>query len=537
MTQDESAAAAAASSSGKGNWEALKEQGNTAFKSNAFGEAISHYSGAIEANPTEPVLYSNRSAAYLKKGDYQQAARDAEQAVALDSTFARAYSRLHTALCNLREFSRASAALKAGLIAVSSSPKSTPQDVKQLRDLVRSAEQASQVVPRGQQLIESGAYADAARALAGTYREFPDCSVLAFLFAEAQACSAPDEASKVLSPFAYAHSTDPHYLYLRALVLYYRGQDGFASAQSILRETLQMDPDNTKARVLLKRIRAVEAHKDTGNNAFKSKNAKGAVEAYTQAIECDPTNARMNATLRSNRAAARMDLGDFKGALLDCDFAINNGATSAKVYARRSRIQEKLEKFDDAVRDMQQAAEEDGKFEAELRQLKARAKQAKRKDYYKVLDLPQHESNQDTIKRAYKKACLQWHPDKWAHASEEEKTHAETQFKEIGEAFGVLSDPQKKRMYDSGQMDNDVEGANMPGGFSFGGGGNQHDISNIVNMMFSQGGGGFQSAGFHSGGGFQSAGGFPGGYHTGFSGGFPGSSNGRRRPRGGQGFF
>ncbi|KAG5465347.1 hypothetical protein CUR178_00049 [Leishmania enriettii] len=511
MTQDE---VSAASSSVRGNWEALKEQGNHAFKSNAFAEAIQHYSAAIEAHPDEPVLYSNRSAAYLKRGQYQEAAHDAEKAVAMDSTFAKAYSRLHSALCNLGLFDRAAEALKAGLIAVSTSPKATPQDVKHLRELVSSAEQAGKVVPRGRQLIEAGFFAEAGRALTGPYREFPGFATLAFLYAESHASSSPDEASKALSPFAYTHSSDPYYLYLRALVLYYRGQEGFSSAQNILRQTLQMDPDNTKARVLLKRIRAVEAHKDAGNAAFKNKNAKVAVDEYTQAVECDPTNARMNATLRSNRAAAKMDLNDYKGALFDCDYAIKNGATSSKIYARRSRIQEQLENFDDAVRDMQQAAEEDGKFEAELRQLKARAKRAKRKDYYKILGLPQHEPNQDTIKRAYKKACLQWHPDKWANASEEEKSHAETQFKEIGEAFGVLSDPKKKRMYDSGQMDNDVEGANMSSSFG-GGGASQEDIVHVMNMMF--GGSGFQSGSFSAA--------------------FGGPGNGRRRPRGAPNFF
>lgn len=520
MTHSEGAASSGAA--GKGNWEALKEQGNQSFKNGAYLEAIQYYSAAIDANPEEAVLYSNRSAAYLKKGQYQQAAADAEKAVAIDTTFAKAYSRLHNALCSLGQFDRATEMIKAGLVAVSSSPKSTPQDVKHLRELLRSAEQAAKAVPRGRQLIEEGALADASRTLAPAYREFPDCAALAFPYAESHAPSSPDEASKVLSPFAYAHSSDPHYLFLRALVLYYRGLDGFASAQSILREVLQMDPDNAKARVLLKRIRAVEAFKDAGNAAFKNKNAREAVEAYTQAVDCDPANARMNATLRSNRAAAKMQLNDYKGALLDCDYAINNGATSAKVYARRSRIQEQLERFDDAVRDLQQAAKMDRQFEGELRQLKARAKRAKRKDYYKVLGLPQNESNQDVIKRAYKKACLQWHPDKWAHASEEEKTHAEVQFKEVGEAFGVLSDPQKKRMYDSGQMDNDVEGANVSGF----GGASQEDFVNVMNMMFGSGGGGFS--------GFQSAGFHPGGF-----GGMPGAGGGRRRPRGGPqaGFF
>ena len=63
----------------------------------------------------------------------------------------------------------------------------------------------------------------------------------------------------------------------------------------------------------------------------------------------------------------------------------------------------------------------------------------------------------DAIKKAYKKAALQWHPDRWGHASEEEKKTAEHQFKECHEALTVLTDPKKRRMYDNGQLDDNVE--------------------------------------------------------------------------------
>ena len=60
-------------------------------------------------------------------------------------------------------------------------------------------------------------------------------------------------------------------------------------------------------------------------------------------------------------------------------------------------------------------------------------KQAKRKDYYKVLGAG-HQDDDAQLKRHYKKAALIWHPDKWAHSTEEEKTIAESRFKEVGEA-------------------------------------------------------------------------------------------------------
>ena len=63
------------------------------------------------------------------------------------------------------------------------------------------------------------------------------------------------------------------------------------------------------------------------------------------------------------------------------------------------------------------------------------------KDYYKILGIART-ATEDDIKKAYRKMALRFHPDKNKSAGAEEK------FKEIAEAYEVLSDKRKRDIYD-----------------------------------------------------------------------------------------
>ncbi|XP_057597224.1 dnaJ homolog subfamily B member 7 [Hippopotamus amphibius kiboko] len=64
-------------------------------------------------------------------------------------------------------------------------------------------------------------------------------------------------------------------------------------------------------------------------------------------------------------------------------------------------------------------------------------------DYYEVLGLQRYASPED-IKKAYRKVALKWHPDK----NPENKEEAERKFKEVAEAYEVLSNDEKRDIYD-----------------------------------------------------------------------------------------
>eukprot|EP00262_Sarcandra_glabra_P008255 TRINITY_DN21586_c0_g1_i1.p1 TRINITY_DN21586_c0_g1~~TRINITY_DN21586_c0_g1_i1.p1 ORF type:complete len:343 (+),score=57.14 TRINITY_DN21586_c0_g1_i1:79-1107(+) len=64
-------------------------------------------------------------------------------------------------------------------------------------------------------------------------------------------------------------------------------------------------------------------------------------------------------------------------------------------------------------------------------------------DYYKMLQVDKN-ANDDDLKKAYRKLAMKWHPDK----NPNNKKEAEAKFKQISEAYEVLSDPQKRAIYD-----------------------------------------------------------------------------------------
>ena len=107
---------------------------------------------------------------------------------------------------------------------------------------------------------------------------------------------------------------------------------------------------------------------------------------------------------------------------------------------------------DEAVRDFESVCQKEPSAEnkAALREAKRLQKLAKRKDYYKILGVNKSASADD-VKKAYRKNALLHHPDRHSDADDTVKRKEEQIFKEVSEAYSVLSDPKKRSRYDNGQ--------------------------------------------------------------------------------------
>ena len=112
---------------------------------------------------------------------------------------------------------------------------------------------------------------------------------------------------------------------------------------------------------------------------------------------------------------------------------------------------------------------------------------ADKRDYYEVLGV-QKGASDDEIKKAYRKMAKQYHPD--LHPGDAE---AEAKFKEVGEAYEVLSDAQKKARYD--QFGHAGVDPNFGAGGGGGWGGADVDFGDIGDIFSSIFGGGFGGGG------------------------------------------
>lgn len=163
---------------------------------------------------------------------------------------------------------------------------------------------------------------------------------------------------------------------------------------------------------------------------------------FDECLALDPLNLTYNSTILLNKAIALNKKGKNEDALKCLNLCIKMNPEYAKALVKRGEIYQALGDPEEAVRDFGDAAaiDENGfGVQAKLKQAQADAKKAKKKDYYAVLGVDKT-ADDKTIKNAFRKLALKWHPDK-NNESEEQKKKAEKEFQKINEAYAVLSDP------------------------------------------------------------------------------------------------
>jgi len=131
-------------------------------------------------------------------------------------------------------------------------------------------------------------------------------------------------------------------------------------------------------------------------------------------------------------------------AVCDQALSLDSSENEANIWKGEAYILK--EQYEEAVRYYQKAVDAGMNQAREgLEKAKRLLKISLRKDYYKILEVDKNASPRE-IRKSYHRLALQWHPDK----NKGDET-AEDKFKDIIEAYEVLSDEEKKGKYDRGE--------------------------------------------------------------------------------------
>jgi DnaJ family protein C protein 7 len=468
--------------------EKIKLEANALYKQGKYNEAILKYSKSIELQPNNATYYSNRAAAYTMLRKYKESIRDCQRAIECDKTNIKPYFRSAKCSLQLGDTFEAGRQLKMAKEVAQGTP-SLKKQIPIIEKELEMVEKVENLMNKMEEHIKNEKFEEALSAL-------EDAMLLADPLlkrnTESKTISKVDtnslggvslkwrlqrgellirnqlyeEANKVTTEILKADSTNSEAITLRAKVLYLMNSIKIESVQQSIRQALSYDPDNTKARKLLNKIKKLEKEKDESNNLFKAGSYAKAIEGYDKVLEeqrKEGLTGVLEVKVLSNKATCNSKLEKHKEVIKDSTKAIEllekitfqsynpgpsdyqtciNSALFTKLFMRRANSYMKTEGYEEAVRDykvLQQMKGNDREILQALRSAEQAFKQASKKDYYKILGLDKNSNpTESEIKKAYRKNALKYHPDKCAGLSEDEKAEAEKKFKDIGEAYAVL---------------------------------------------------------------------------------------------------
>uniref|UniRef100_A0A2P2HXJ6 Stress-induced-phosphoprotein 1 n=1 Tax=Hirondellea gigas TaxID=1518452 RepID=A0A2P2HXJ6_9CRUS len=299
----------------------LKDAGNAALNSDKPAVAVEKYTEAIEFDPENHVLFSNRSAAYAKLENYTQALKDAEATVKIKPDWAKGFSRKGAALVYLNRLDEAEEAYNAGL-------KIDPSN-EQLKSGL------SECTAKAARLRRPGL---------GMGLGFDDPNVMAKLAMDPRTRGLMNDPSflKMIEDIVKDSSKMSEYIKDKRLMI----------AMSVLlgldlRTSGGMDDDDDDSPIkdvpsnpkpkqtqqaksakaekmevdLSPQQQQAKAEKEKGNAAYKKKDFATATTHYEKAIEIDPTDM----TFLNNLAAVKYEQKDYVECIASCDKAVEVG--------------------------------------------------------------------------------------------------------------------------------------------------------------------------------------------------------------------
>lgn len=324
--------------------EAFKAEGNKALTEKRYDDAIAAYTKAIEINGTEHTFFSNRSAAYLSKGDAQSALKDGEMCVKLNPTWSKGHGRVAAAYHKMTRYDDAAQTYESGLTICpgDAALEAGLAEVTKLRDSQFAQQQGMGGMGGlfGPQMLGK---------LAGHPKFGPKLADPAFQM-----------KLKMMQTNPNMMMQDPEMMEVLTAILSSGGMGGMpedeelpfpkpastpsttSAPSSSSQKSQPMDVDDSSLTPEEKEARAVKAKavaaKERGNALYKDKKFDEAIAAYDEAIALDPTNVMFI----NNKAAVFIEQNNTAGAVELCNGALELARVHRSSYEDKAKIYQRI---------------------------------------------------------------------------------------------------------------------------------------------------------------------------------------------------
>lgn len=267
-----------------------KAEGNAAFKAKEYDKAIALYGEAIAFNANEHTFWSNRSAAYAGKMDFENAAKDAAECCKVKPVFMKGWFRLANAHYELGNYEEASAAILNG----------TKWDKKgDAFDMLRGEIAFHHYYQKGKKAIKAGNFKEAVA-----------------IIKKGQQVDFQNEKLKSILPEAEA---------------------GVAQEEKAARKGMKRD----------------ELLKAEGNDLFKAASFDAAILKYGEALDaCADKSSKVAISCYNNRAACHQQQSNYQAVIEDAGAVIEHEPNNTKALLRRGLAFEGVERYKLALQDM-----------------------------------------------------------------------------------------------------------------------------------------------------------------------------------------
>lgn len=338
-----------------------KNKGNAAFSAGKYEEAIQHFTQAINLDPKNHVLYSNRSAAYASMSKFQEALGDAEKTIDLNPEWIKGYSRKAAALHGLKRYDDAEKAYKEGLKLEPNNEqlKSGLQELKRAKVDTEAMDMFGQLFqgdiwtklksnPQTEKFLNQPDFVKIMTelqknpSLTSQYVRDPRVtSALGVLMGIPIHTQRPDEP---INPDVFREQPQDQ-----------------PTPRKEKKEEPKPEPMDVETKNLSSEEKEALDEKNKGNEAYKKKDFENAIKHYTRAMELDPHNA----VYYTNRAAVYTEMGKYTEAVQDCEKAIEesrakfDGMNVAKAYQRMGNVYMKAKDYEKAVNAYNKSLTED----------------------------------------------------------------------------------------------------------------------------------------------------------------------------------